>query len=284
MNRYAFGAVALLAGLVCGCRRPPEPPAEAEPPAVPPAVQLVPDPPPPRPLQPPRPRWNYELLRSVFFLRSVKPPDDSALATKQSVESYGLTTDDLTRMTSLPGVAELIPVREIPSEVKYRDRLATVTVTATTAGYADVYSMKSSAGRFLTAADNDNAEKVCALKPWVAAELFASENPLGKSVTVRGHVFTVVGVLVRDTGKEDPGLYIPYRTSRAAFGEVLAIQRDGKSVNVKVDLFEIIVRTTDPDRRGEVVNAVRDLLEPRHPKKDWDLTYPPDRPVQDDPP
>ncbi len=250
MIRYASRAAVLVAvGLVCGQPR------------LTPAGEL-PVAPPPRPKLP------------TFVVRSVTPADDSAVASKGFVVSYGLTQRDAEATAALPGVAGVVPVRHIPSDVRNRDRLVNGRVVATVAGCADIRALKLSAGRFLTAADDQDKESVCVLGAEAATKLFPFADPLGQSVTLRGHDFKVVGLLSERGAEADLDVYVPLRTSRARFGEVIFIREAGKRSAEKVELSEVVVRVSDANKVNAVADAVRAALEKSHPRKDWEIVVP----------
>lgn len=238
---------ALGAGLWCGCSS--KQPRQSEPPQ---PEAPAPPKPPPKPTE--------------VIVRSVRPPGDAV--TKAGVVSYGLTRRDRDQIRALPGVVEVVPVRLIPTGVRYLERAADVHVVATVAGYADARALKLSAGRFLTAADDTELENVCVLGSDVAATLFPKEDPLGKTVGMRGHNFKVVGVLDKKLATDDD-VYIPLDTSRVRFGEIVT---DKNKERQKVELHEVIIRVADPDKVTAVANAVREVLEKSRPANDWDVT------------
>jgi putative ABC transport system permease protein len=80
--------------------------------------------------------------------------------------------------------------------VKYENYSApAVQIVATTDQGAIVGGLDVAQGRFLTAPEVDGARPVCVLGHEVADNFFPFESPLGKRVSVNGHVFEVVGVL-----------------------------------------------------------------------------------------
>src|SRR6185436_15592600 len=62
-----------------------------------------------------------------IIVRSVKPPDDSATATKGWVTSYGLVDDDLKRFETFGDAVSLrVPMRIFPMEARYLARLSNI--------------------------------------------------------------------------------------------------------------------------------------------------------------
>lgn len=210
----------------------------------------------------------------AFVARSVKPADASATTSKTFVTSYGLTLDDAVALAGLPHVTEVVLARHIPSEVRYLDRMTNARVVATVAAHADVHPLRLIAGRFLTAADNTDQENVCVLGSEVAMNLFPGEAPLDRSVTVRGQSFKVIGVLdARPGTSADRDVYMPLRTSRARFGEIVYVRESGARVATKVELSEIVVRVAGYEQLAITADAARQLLEKRHAKADWEVDW-----------
>jgi hypothetical protein len=249
MNRLASRtAPALLAAaLACGCHRA----AQSEEPAPPPREKTA-----------------------TVVARSVKPADDAATATRSFVATYGLTRRDLDAIGQVPGVAEVIPVRFLPSEVRYEERSANARVVATVAGYAELHRLELAAGRFLTAEDERAKRDACVLSAAAAEKFFPADDPLGKSVTIKNHEFAVVGVLKeRPAGAgEACDVYLPLGTSFARFGEVVVTRAAGERRAERVELHEIVVRPAGGTDAAKLAESVRNTLEMIHPAKDWEVS------------
>lgn len=249
----------LAAAFLCGCHRRGEPvPERAQPVLEPvPARAALPTAPAPR-LKPP-----------TVVARSVKPTDDSATASKGFVAVYGLTLDDAVALGKLPGVTGAVPIKHIPAEVRHLDRMTNARVVATVAAYADVHALKLSAGRFLTA--DDDKENVCVLGAKAAEDLFPFEKALDQEVIVKNHTFKVIGVVSARQADVDHDVCIPLQTSRARFGETIIVRGAGTRTATKVELSEIVLRVTDPDRVRPVAEHTRRALASRHAKLDWEV-------------
>jgi putative ABC transport system permease protein len=248
-----------------------------------------------------------------IIVRSVKPPDDSATASKGWVTSYGLIKRDLKRIETLgDSISRVVPMRIFPTEARYLDRLANTRVIGTVPEYAAVNKLEMARGRFLVGADdphpsandddnqpdmNDNEQmlNVCVLGAEAADKLFPFEDPIDKMVQMKSMRFRVVGV-VKDrmpTGGTGGSLaaedynrdiYIPFKTSTARFGDVISIRTSGARVNEKVDISQVTLTVdaeVDSPAGRKKVQAVGDeikrMLEQSHPKKDYAITIPLDK-------
>lgn len=195
------------------------------------------------------------------------------MTSKGFVISYGLTRRDAARLSNIPNVVEVVPIRHIPSVVSHLDRRVNTLAVATVADYASVHALRLSAGRFLTSTDETKMESVCVLGAAAAEQLFPSMIPVGESVTIRGHNFKVIGVLKRPPAfaDADRNVYVPFRTSFARFGEVILVPGAVTRTAVRVELNEIVLRVTDHSQVKAVADGARHVLEKAHIKQDWDL-------------
>jgi len=114
-----------------------------------------------------------------------------------------LTFDDAMAMKDLPHVkAVTAGVRYFRPElgvgtytVKYKDRKTKQTILeGDTASVKDVYDIALDSGRFFSEVDDEQRSSVIVIGHDTAAELFPSEEPLGKEINIEGQIFTVVGV------------------------------------------------------------------------------------------
>ena len=232
-----------------------------------------------------------------IIVRSVKPPDESSTASKGFVTSYGLTRDDLNQFTTFgDAVGRVVPMRVFPSEARYLERLiSNARVIATVPDYQVVNKLELSRGRFLTDNDDTDLENYCVLASETADRLFPYEDPIRQTVGIRGHFFLVVGVVKERMPTGGSGgsqaaedynrdIYIPIRTSRRRFGEIISTRTSGARMNEKVDISQVTLTVNaevdSPEGRAKVQavgNEIKGILEKRHPKKDWAVTVPLDK-------
>lgn len=225
------------------------------------------------------------------IVRSAKPPDDSATASRSFVSTYGLTERDLERFTTFgDSVTRIVPMRVFPIEARYLDRLCPNSrAVATTPGYAEVNKLEIARGRFLVDEDNASQENVCVLGCEVADKLFPFEDPMGQTVGVKSHFYKIVGVLKNRMPTGGTGgslaaedynrdIYIPLETSRGRIGEIVYTRSAGSRSAEKVYLSQITLTVSDITKVRPVGDMVRMILEQEHNfKKDWLVTVPLDK-------
>jgi putative ABC transport system permease protein len=79
--------------------------------------------------------------------------------------------------------------------VKYKDRKTKQTILeGDMASVKDVYDISLDSGRWFSEVDDEQRSSVIVIGHDTSAELFPSEEPLGKEINIEGQMFTVVGV------------------------------------------------------------------------------------------
>ncbi|MCF0165984.1 MAG: ABC transporter permease [Bacteroidales bacterium] len=101
-----------------------------------------------------------------------------------------------------------------------RSTTPNMSLSAIDGHYGSFHSLKYAFGRPLSEADMSGTSRACVIGHRVAQSLFGSgEDALGKSVTIQGERFTVVGVLERmgatGSSSSDKNLYVPVSTARS---------------------------------------------------------------------
>ena len=128
-------------------------------------------------------------------IRSMKPMTDKIQlqGEMQWVSYYGLTNADAARiLKTVPGVKRVLPILNVDCRL-----------VGTYPHYPSFTQSKIVAGQFLNEMEEARRENSCVLSHALAKKLFAGENPLMETVTVRGfeswQVFQVKGILEERT-------------------------------------------------------------------------------------
>jgi putative ABC transport system permease protein len=126
-------------------------------------------------------------------------------------------------------VSNVVPQRFEPvPTISYGGNEAAVRVVATVPTFTYSSSIDVEIGRFITPRDNDEFSQVCVLGSKAKRELFAFENPIGRSVRIGDLDFIVIGVMAdkyigrgKVEGLElknfNEDVYIPFRTAVKKF-------------------------------------------------------------------
>ena len=220
------------------------------------------------------------------ILSSVKPKEDPNQGNRQSrVLDYGLTEMDLARVEeTFPGLAGVVPVRELSKEVRSGERVLTPRVLATRPDFIDVTGRMVYEGRFISAEDERVHSNVCVLGTEVARELFPFKSPIGEVVKIGGEYFRVVGTLLPRMPTGDapakPGMevggevFLPLQTARHWYGVMQVIVRAGSTDMEQVELHQIIINVDRAENVPLIAGAAREMLQRNHKKQDYEVLVP----------
>jgi len=225
-----------------------------------------------------------------IILRSVKPPEEQKVSDKASqnyVLQYGLTYKDVNRIRStIPGVTIVLPARNIRDYVWNINRRVDCEVVGTVPWYPAMRNHHVASGRFFTENDMEAQTSVCVLGAEMVRALFPLETPLGKHVRVGADYYQVIGVM-EPRGPEPKGedgretskaashrMFIPLETAKLRYGEVLLRRRSGSFEAERVQLHELTVKVESLEDVTGVADAVKEVLERNHKKKDYEVVVP----------
>ena len=123
--------------------------------------------------------------------------------------------EDLAAFAEDETVLAVAPTGSMYATAKYGYNDVTASVTGTTATYFSIEGMELEHGRLLKTVDVDNASYVAVLSHDAAERLFADEYPIGKTITIAGRSFLVVGTITESDSLMSAlfssyGIYVPF--------------------------------------------------------------------------
>lgn len=115
-------------------------------------------------------------------------------------------------------IAAMAPLITSQFTVKSGRDSVDTTVRGTTYDYSKISKQDVALGRYITDLDNDFRQKIAVIGSRVKEELFADEDPLGKTIKIENQAFVVVGVLNElnsgQQGTSDDQIVIPITTAQ----------------------------------------------------------------------
>ncbi|MDD5075088.1 MAG: ABC transporter permease, partial [Candidatus Peribacteraceae bacterium] len=128
-------------------------------------------------------------------------------------ETQSISTDDLDALSRLSTVESVAPVIFVAGKVRYGTEEITPSIFGSTKEIFSNFSLTVEHGRALTDGDIKGGQDVAVLGSKSAEDLFPSEDPLGKRITIGTRKFTVVGTLKSFgsplMGSMDSLIYVP---------------------------------------------------------------------------
>ncbi len=223
------------------------------------------------------------------IVRSIKPPDDEQDESRQAAR-YGLTRDDLDRLTAtVPTIRRALPIREFRCRLRRMDRSLDGRLVGCTPEYAAAMRLDVRAGRFLTEADRRDRNNVCVLGAGAAERLFAFRDPIGQTVRVEegmySNYYIVVGVMKSRRPSAAIGgsldsqdfaldMYIPIETFWDRMGDFILIRSSGKIESEQLELSQITLRVDQTAHVAATASLVDAMLGSHHPDNDFAVVVP----------
>ena len=218
-----------------------------------------------------------------IIIRSVKPPE-GAISSRNSRNSrvlrYGLLRKDYNLLKgTLTTVTDVVPIRETTHEARYHDRKTGVRVVGCSTKYLDMNHLTVGQGRFITDQDEALIENVVVLGADTADTLFPYQNPIGKTIMVNSQPYQVVGYMKPRLGSAGIGgslaaqdynkdIYIPLRTFRSRFGDLLIRFTSGSFSAEEIELSQITLKVENREDVLITAEVVKESLKKNHATDD----------------
>jgi putative ABC transport system permease protein len=225
------------------------------------------------------------------ILRSIKPPEEQKVTDRNSqsyVLQYGLTYRDVKRIQStIPGVTVVVPGRVIRDYVWNISRRIDADIMGTVPWYPEMRNQRIAKGRFFNDGEMQERANVCVIGAEMVEILFPLETPIGRDVRVGSDYYRVIGVMeprgktVRSEETTDASktsaaarMFVPLETTKTRYGEAIIKQRSGSTEAEIVQLHEVTVQVASREQVVDVANAIKEVLERNHKKKDYEIVVP----------
>ena len=207
-----------------------------------------------------------------IIVRTVEPPDTGRENGSFSARKFGVTRADQRLLESVPTVAQVIPVRELPLRFSYAGNPRATPVNGRLVGctpeYAEINKLVIDRGHFLTGPEE--RASVCVIAAKLAEKLFPYQDPIGKKLSVpeKNKRYEIVGVLKHRNATAAIGgslaaqdfsndVYMPIKTMYTHIGDEEVKRGSGSYVVKEFELSQLTIRvadTKDVPRTAELVN------------------------------
>jgi putative ABC transport system permease protein len=199
-------------------------------------------------------------LLTVMAGRAQFGPGEGGASQQQSHLYY--SDYELLQRALTENITTMVPTYQSSYVVKYGDESFNVSVTGVTEDYQTVRSYDVASGRFIKGGDNKVQSKVAVLGSQTAEDLFGELSPVGKTISINGIKFEVVGVLESKGSSgfdsSDDAVFIPLDTGYdKVFGSTATF--DGKKT-----INSILISVSTAEKMDTVSAQVEYLVRRSH--------------------
>jgi putative ABC transport system permease protein len=183
-----------------------------------------------------------------------------------SVPAQTLVLEDAEAIASeVPAIAGVAPEKSDRLRVTWADQDTQVDVTGTTPEYTSVRNAGVQRGRFFSALELQQHQRVAVLGSETARSLFGERHPLGAKIRLRNHSFRVIGVMAEKGSSmgmnQDEAIFIPI--------SVMASQLTGEdNARTSPTLQSISVSAKSDASMSAAQFQINNLLRLRHDVKE----------------
>ena len=230
-----------------------------------------------------------QLGATNVLVRSVKPAESNDASQKmQRVLDYGIKRLDYQRISQLPRLTNVVPMRDVEQRVVHGELRASAQAYGTTPDAFQVMNLAVERGRVFTQVDYNTQSAVCVLGSMAAQQLFPYSDPLGETIQVGSSgtatvVLTVVGVLA-PTGLRadsaagsmvgrniDQDIYFPLTLAQETFGDAIIKRQAGAMERKQIELSEIWLRVDEVKNVEETAGLVENIIKSARPGGPMDV-------------
>lgn len=172
--------------------------------------------------------------------------------------SSTLTEKDVDAINDIESVEYAVPISMISGVMRHEETTAQGSgIYATTPEALDVINQQIEEGRFFN--ENDSREQVAVLGSIAKNQLFEDENPVGKSVEIRGESFRVIGFIEEDS--EEGFSLFGEQLSNAVY---LPLEASKELTDGSINIIEIDVRVNEDADIETAAEEIRSVIKSNH--------------------
>lgn len=197
---------------------------------------------------------NIAVVRPVAPQKSISELSNPAL--QQAFSTSTITEKDASDIRALSGVAAAAPLMLINGTVGSKDNTAKVsTIVASTADLPQTVNLPIRSGQFYDEITDDNT---AVIGTQLSIDTFGTEESLGKTITIRGKTFRVIGVLKR---LNDPINFTTIDFDRAA---IITLEAGKAFHEGTAQIQQVNVRAESAAGLPGVVTAINKKIDDNH--------------------
>ena len=192
---------------------------------------------------------NLVVVRPSTTRSTVDSIVDELTSSSQYLKS-NLTLKDVETIESLENIATVSPLAVSVNSLQGENFIPSATVVGTNPDFLKIQNLSLKSGTFLKEGTKTNTAVVGAS---LANDLYGTGEPIGKSLTLLGEHFIIVGVL---TEVDDPINFNNIDLDSALFVSATALNKIDNSLQIQ----QINIRTENTDDLPNTVSEIRESL------------------------
>ena len=203
-----------------------------------------------------RPSVNKDRITSII----------DELASSNAFQESNLRLSDVDTIAGVENVAAVSPIATAVNRVSAgENELESVPILGTNDDFIQIQPVALRYGAFL---DDGNENKIAVVGHTLSLQLFNTTNPVGKTLSVMGERFIVMGVL---TEVEDDAINF----NNVDFDNVLILNaRDLEQISGSIQIQQINVKAANTDSLATVADTIKTkLTESKMGDKNFSVTY-----------
>jgi putative ABC transport system permease protein len=188
------------------------------------------------------------------------------LASSNAFQKSNLRLSDVDTIAGVENVAAVSPIATAVNRVSAgENELESVPILGTNDDFIQIQPVALRYGAFL---DDGNENKIAVVGHTLSLQLFNTTNPVGKTLSVMGERFIVMGVL---TEVEDDAINF----NNVDFDNVLILNaRDLEQISGSIQIQQINVKAANTDSLATVADTIKTkLTESKMGDKNFSVTY-----------
>ena len=216
-----------------------------------------------------------QLGTNTILVKAFAPAEEPVQRGREQL-SQGLTIGDVKRVFQIsPFIRHITAMREFSFPVQYQQRMTQARILATTSEYQHTANVALAQGRFLTAADEQEVQRVCVLGAEIQQSLFALQNPLGEMIKIQNDWFRVIGVLENKSFNSKSNSAIQARNVNLYVYIPLTVASVFIAAEEREQIQEMAIQVDTAAHVAEAARLVRTLLaRAHHGAEDYEVIAP----------
>jgi putative ABC transport system permease protein len=214
----------------------------------------------------------YKVSGGIQKIWVSNKPTGKVTLNAKALASQGLTVHDALAIQRDAKQIDLVsPVSSDSMTVRYRSVEKPRSVMGVAPAYSPMNDIRAARGRFISDSDVASAARVAVLGTERAQEFFGSDDPIGKTITINGTGYQVVGVMEEKYFSFDHKHNVMRWMNRQMYIPITTfVTRKGQSLGQGKIAF-MHTRMKDINKADDAVDEIKRILLREHGVEDYEV-------------